>query len=104
MRRPICVNCNLELRVKKNSVGVETMTTDGPCQYFHADLWECPECGLQIISGFGAKPIVEHYQPNYAEYIAAEKQLTPVFRAWFSKQERQKFTEGSEALAREFGI
>jgi hypothetical protein len=63
----ILCGCGRFLRVKKNSVTVEELTEDGqPYKLWDADLWECPECGVEIIAGFGQGPIAEHYQEQYA--------------------------------------
>ena len=47
--RPICIKCNREFRVKRNGVLVHV----GNQNYFSADLWECPQCDTEIISGYG---------------------------------------------------
>jgi hypothetical protein len=91
----ICPKCQLELRCTKNSVGVEQMSIDGPYQYFHADLWACPECGLEVISGFGIKPIIEHFNSDYARLVETERGLTSVFRAWVNQSERCQYQGAS---------
>jgi hypothetical protein len=54
------------MRVKKNSVTVEELLEDGaPYKLWDADLWECPDCGVEVITGFGARPLAEHYQTEY---------------------------------------
>ena len=73
----LCVACERWLHVVKNSVTVEEQLADGsPYKLWDADLYECPRCGFQIISGFGRSPLVEHYQPTYAEQRA---RLAPIF-------------------------
>jgi hypothetical protein len=69
--------CGRFMRPKKNSVTVEELTEDGaPYKLWDADLWECPECGVEIIAGFGQGPIAEHYQPTYA---AQRERLAPIY-------------------------
>lgn len=60
--------CGRFMRVKKNSVTVEELMEDGqPYKLWDADLFECVECGTEIIAGFARQPLAEHYQPGYAE-------------------------------------
>jgi hypothetical protein len=69
--------CGRFMRAKKNSVTVEELTEDGrPYKLWDADLYECVECGVEIISGFGNVPLAEHYQPTYAEQRA---RLAPIY-------------------------
>jgi len=68
--------CGRFMRVKQNSVTVEELLEDGsPYKLWDADLFECVECGVEVISGFGRGPMAEHWQPNYAEQRA---RLAPV--------------------------
>jgi hypothetical protein len=65
------------MRPKRNSVTVEELTENGwPYKLWDADLWACPECGAEIIAGFGNGPIAEHYQRDYAEQRA---RLQPIY-------------------------
>jgi hypothetical protein len=54
------------MRVKQNSVTVETLDDGAPYRLWDADLWECVECGVEIITGFGQRPLAEHWQDAYA--------------------------------------
>ena len=47
--RMLCPDCGVLLKCKKNGVTVRYGYYSG---HFHADLYECPECGKQIITGF----------------------------------------------------
>jgi hypothetical protein len=38
-----------------------------------ADLHECPDCGEQIICGFGAQAIVESYEPDFQHWVDRAK-------------------------------
>lgn len=70
-----CVKCKKFFRMKKSGVPIEEGMPKpdgdwGPYKLWMADLYECPECGVQIIAGFGSPynwPLAEHYQPKYAE-------------------------------------
>lgn len=74
-----CVKCRVFLIPKKSGVAVEEgMPLSnkpngpwGPYKLWYADLAECPICGFQLITGFGNRPLAEHFQANYAEKVAA---------------------------------
>ena len=62
----VLCGCGRFMRVKQNSVTVEELLEDGaPYKLWDADLWECPECGVEIVTGFACEPLAEHYQPDY---------------------------------------
>jgi len=78
---PICVPCERFFRVKKTGFHfMEGMPTSNdappgrkepenwkPYKLWVGDLFECPECGSQVVSGFGLGPIREHYQEDFEE-------------------------------------
>jgi hypothetical protein len=69
--------CGRFLRVKQNSVTVEELLEDGsPYKLWDADLFECVECGVELIAGFGRLPIAEAWHPDYAE---ARARLAPIY-------------------------
>lgn len=41
-----------------------------PYKLWCGDLWRCPGCGHQIISGVGREPVAEHYEKDFAEQTA----------------------------------
>jgi hypothetical protein len=66
------------MRVKKNSVTVEELMDDGaPYKLWDADLWICEECGVEIITGFAARPLTEHWQPDYPAIRARRQPIYP---------------------------
>ena len=66
----VCVQCKTMLRPRKNDVCVHITMEDGrPYQLWQADLWECPDCGNQVLLGFGKKAWSEHYQDNFSHYL-----------------------------------
>lgn len=80
----VCVACLKFLRVKRNGVTVEegmpTRQPDGsdvwgPYKLWAADLYECEGCGVQIVTGFGRRPLAEHYEPNYTAARAAHSPI-----------------------------
>lgn len=84
--KPICVPCQRFFRPKKTGFQfIEGMPKPGmveplrrgtekpeewePYKIWSGDLWECRGCGAQIVSGFGASPLFEHYQDNFKEHV-----------------------------------
>lgn len=79
----VCVKCQRFFRPKKNGVvweegkpwetGKEPFREEGWSSYklWKADLWSCPGCGTEIITGHAQMPFAEHYQPDYAEARSA---------------------------------
>ena len=75
MPRPLCVKCQVEFHPEKNDIVVEEMSGFfGSLRLWCADLWECPHCHCQIITGYGIDAYAEHWQDGYAiKRQAAEK-------------------------------
>jgi hypothetical protein len=40
-----------------------------PYKLWVGDLWRCPTCHYQTITGVPAHPIAEHYQPGFDELV-----------------------------------
>lgn len=60
--------CGRFMRVAKNGVTVEEQMEDGaPYKLWGDDLYRCPGCGAEVVSGFGRQPLAEHYQPTYQQ-------------------------------------
>ena len=54
------VKCGTQMQVRRNEVRVlETLYDGTPDRLWHADLYECPACGEQMVAGFGTKPVSE---------------------------------------------
>jgi len=66
----ICVNCGDQMKVKKMGVTVRFEYYAG---YFRGDLYYCPKCGYEVISGLGAEIFDPYYKVDYdfgkSEYI-----------------------------------
>ena len=79
--RILCVNCQIELRPKKNGVDVLTMSHQPapapptPYQAFQADLYRCPGCGLEVVAGFALHPWGEHYQEDFGARLKQRASL-----------------------------
>ena len=90
--KPICVPCRRFYRPKKNGISfVESMPkVNGalpgnaapnqwrPYKLWMADLWECPDCGGEILVGNGNQPISEHYEPDFAEQVRTAQPLVTI--------------------------
>ena len=54
MSRPICVNCKKEYQCKKNEQVVNDKAFGAfPATFWMGDLWECPTCKHQVVTGRG---------------------------------------------------
>jgi hypothetical protein len=64
----VLCGCGRFMRPKQNAVTVEELHEDGtPYKLWEADLWACPDCGVEVITGFARLPLAEHWQPQYAD-------------------------------------
>ena len=65
-----CVQCLTLLRPRKNDVCVHITMNDGSAyKLWQADLWECPDCGNQVLMGFGNRHWAEHYEEDFAKHL-----------------------------------
>lgn len=81
--KPICVPCQRFYRMKKDGYYFLEMMPLGrnvregtaepdrwqPYKLWVGDLWECPDCHAQIVSGTGREPLAEHYQEGFAAHV-----------------------------------
>ena len=66
---PICVACKRKMRPEKNGIVWEEMQGPGVgYKLYQADLWKCPGCDCQIITGSAPTAFVEHFEDHYAKY------------------------------------
>jgi hypothetical protein len=84
--KPICVPCRRFFRMVRSGVAFEEgmPTTDAvgtptwkPYKLWLGDLWRCPTCKAETISGVGGGPVAEHFQSDYA---LAVQTLRPLVR------------------------
>lgn len=75
MARPlyVCI-CGKHMKCKTNEVYGLEMATFGPAALWYGDLWECPECGHQLVTGFGQQPIREHYEEDFEQLLALARE------------------------------
>ncbi len=73
--RPVCKQCNCEMRPETNGVGCLDMfrpsdkPTPQPYELWDANLWKCPKCGVEIVGGFGSGPIASHYEESFKRTV-----------------------------------
>ena len=83
----VVCQCGRIMRVLKNSVTVEELMDDGASyRLWDADLFRCPDCGVEIITGFGKGPMAEHYEPTYE---AQRARLAPLYPARCRTEQEQ---------------
>lgn len=86
--KPVCVRCQRFFRPRKNGAVWEEGKPVGQLQdgrpvdgtwesykLWYGDLWECRQCGAQIIVGTGATPIARSHEFVYHEL---KKDMAPV--------------------------
>jgi len=90
MPKPACLKCKCFYRPEKNGFriieGMPICDYNGenirgnnkpecwkPYKVWEADLWECPECHHQLITGFGMRPLSEHYKDDFEKLSATAK-------------------------------
>ena len=67
--RPVhCVECETDFRPEKNGVWLVEVASFGPYKIWHADLWKCPKCGKEIISGYSTHS-TEHFEPGFSDLL-----------------------------------
>lgn len=85
--KPICVPCQRFFRPKKNGFhfiegmpkanetkpGTAEPENWAPYKMWVGDLWECPACGSQIVSGCPTFPMAEHYEAGFRNLVALHK-------------------------------
>lgn len=75
----VCAKCNRGMRPKKNGVSFVEMVREEPYKLWMADLWECQDCGAQVLYTHPSQsPIAEQHQPNFKATI---KSYSPEYRA-----------------------
>jgi hypothetical protein len=82
MPKILCPECQVEFRLETNGVKVKETFQAGQQVYriWDADLWRCPRCGIQVVAGFGNRPLAEHFEDNFKEVLArVEGGHDPVF-------------------------
>ena len=69
MPKIVCVECEIELKPEENGILLIEFASFGAYKAWYADLWKCPKCGTEIVSGFGNSPIMEHFQDGFSTWL-----------------------------------
>lgn len=69
MKRAVCVTCSVEMEPDRNGHIVELMAGKEPYQLWEGDRYKCQHCGIKVVVGFGAAPLVEHYHDSYGRTL-----------------------------------
>lgn len=77
--RIVCVKCGLTLKTEKvGVVAQENLSHKGdPYKIWQADMLACPECGYQVLAGFGENPLYRKF--NDKDFLEAQKYVTVEF-------------------------
>lgn len=74
MPKIVCVNCEVEYKVSSNDVLVIEHASFGPYKVWNADLWKCPECGVEVVAGFAQIPLrADHYASDFPAWLGRIK-------------------------------
>ena len=75
----VCAKCNRAMRPKKNGVAFVELADDKPYKLWDADLWECQDCGAQVLYTAPLQsPMAEHFQPGFDAKL---KTYAPKYKA-----------------------
>jgi len=91
--RPVCVKCKVELVPEKNGVGLVDMTRSDYYQLWRADLWKCPNCGLEIVAGFGQNPISKHCESDFPELLLHFTNRGTLIKCWSTPKTKEEYEE-----------
>ena len=73
MAKLICVNCEVELKPDVNGALIIEHASFGPYKLWYADVWKCPKCNHQTVSGFGHNPLMEHFEDGFEVFLEKAK-------------------------------
>jgi hypothetical protein len=83
----VCVKCEIELKIEKNGAIVVEMFMNNTEIYklWESDIWKCPSCGFEIVTGFASNPFAEHFSHNCREILEKES-VNPNSRIIYDKE------------------
>lgn len=63
----VCVKCRVLMKPIENGVIAQENFDDNKRGYkiWDTDKWGCPNCGYDILTGFGTNPLAEHYMDKF---------------------------------------
>ena len=65
----VCVRCQCEFRPETNGTTVVEMAQSEPYKVWHADTWKCPGCGVEVVSGFAQKPLIQQGDESFDKRV-----------------------------------
>ena len=77
--RPVCVKCQTEMRPETNGIGLLDMATFGPYKVWDADLYKCPSCGQEIVTGFGEGAVSHHIDEDFNQILEGYRSRTGLY-------------------------
>lgn len=63
--RVVCSVCRVPMVPTQNGVSVEALSAIGSYYKIEADVYSCPECAIEVITGFADRPYAEQFQEGY---------------------------------------
>lgn len=60
----VCRKCKRALVPLKNGIPVVEVADFGPYKLYEADVWECPNCHVEIVTGFSQNP-KQHFEYSF---------------------------------------
>ena len=67
--RPVCVQCQCEMRCSKTGATIVVMSGDEPYQIWQADIFQCPGCGFEAVTGWAGKPFKYRHEENFQQAV-----------------------------------
>jgi len=97
MPKPICTDCQTEMRIAKNGAYLLEMFSAPPRPYkiWFADVWQCKGCGRKIISGFGNNPLAEHFESEFQDFLDMVKNSDEAKEGWLFYAYENSIPKGS---------
>lgn len=87
----VCTACRTHLRIETQRVLVIEMASFGPYKVWNADLYKCPGCGAEMVTGFGQCPIrADHYAPDFGQWLDTAKSSAP--KVFYDYEEPNRIT------------
>lgn len=78
MPKIVCTKCEVEfVCALSGAVTIETASF-GAYKVWSSDIWTCPKCGVEVVAGFGQRPLREdHYASDFEEWLESVKKSAP---------------------------
>ena len=74
---PVCTDCGIQMSCAKNDYVIRRTFYNGTGIYYYGDKYECAQCHLSIVTGFGKR---QHFEPG--DKIASQKHNLTVLKAY----------------------